>query len=239
MSFQNNMKDLKEHDKWNLYGIGRNVARNRLTMVHHQGVINTFIWWFAQQDVNLKVLDIGCASGFFLEILRNLGFENIQGMDMSPHYVELATSKNLNVCLGNIYEINDEGEWDIIICMEIFEHLPEIPFNILNRALTPGGKLFVTIPVYDSIAEKFERKFKGISKLEQAMRQDETHIRALDLNILVNEAQKAGFVLELSKHLWNPIPFRRYKIIWRIIWKMISGFSNAGTHLVCVFRKES
>jgi 2-polyprenyl-3-methyl-5-hydroxy-6-metoxy-1,4-benzoquinol methylase len=178
--------------KWNEYAKDRLLERNRLTMEYHQETVSSFIEYFKKVDIESKVLDAACGGGFFLEIFRNLGFNNIHGVDLSEIFVNRAKSKNLDVVSGSIFELNYNQEFDYIICMEIFEHLESIPIDQIHHSLKENGKLFVTVPVYDSVKHKLERLTKKISKRQQAVNHDPTHIHGFSRDMLVERVTQSG-----------------------------------------------
>jgi 2-polyprenyl-3-methyl-5-hydroxy-6-metoxy-1,4-benzoquinol methylase len=103
-------------------------------------------------DKNAKILDIGPGRGEFLFMLRDLGYKNSEGADISPEIVQYCNNK---IGLGNVILIKDlvqflaerQGQYDTIVMFEIIEHFTkEEACDILcaaNNALKPGGKLIV------------------------------------------------------------------------------------------------
>ena len=52
-----------------------------------------------------RLLDIGCGSGEFLLLAKNVGWE-VMGVDPDPKAVEVASSRGVNVRLGGVNEID-------------------------------------------------------------------------------------------------------------------------------------
>ena len=227
---------MNNSEKWNAYANGRLLERNRLTVEHHQGVVKAYIDFFQDVDSDKKVLDLACGGGFFLEVLRNLGFVHIQGIDLSEPFVLRACSKNLNVTLGSILEIAFQDEFDVITCMEIFEHLEQpLPIQKIARALKKNGILFVTVPVYNSFRHRLERLCSRITKLEQAKEHDPTHVKAYSKDLLCKEVMASGaFRLRFARHCYNPIPGLPLRSIWRLSERVF----KSGMFLVAVFEKR-
>ncbi len=101
---------------------------------------------------NKKVLDIGCG-GILTESLAKAGAQ-AYGIDMSENIIRVAKQhaeqNNLNIDYEMItaeeFAQQHTGEFDVITCMEMLEHVPE-PLSILRAAaslLKPQGKLFVS-----------------------------------------------------------------------------------------------
>ena len=226
---------MNDTDKWNAYAQGRLLERNRLTVEHHQGTVKAYIDFFQDIDPDKKVLDLACGGGFFLEILRNLGFVHIQGVDLSEPFVQRALAKNLNVTLGSLLDINFQDEFDVITCMEIFENLEcSLHIQQISCALKKHGILYVTVPVYNSFRDRFERLQLHLTKLQQAKEHDPTHVRAYSKDLLCQEVTATGaFRLRSFRHCYNPIP----GIPLRTVWRLSERLFRSGMFLVAVFEK--
>jgi len=97
----------------------------------------------------LKVLDIGCAYGFFLEAAREKG-AIVSGIELVSHAVQYARKKlGLSVEKADLHDYQPlENTYDIISLWYVLEHF-EKPDKILSRlalALKPGGVLALSIP---------------------------------------------------------------------------------------------
>ena len=99
-------------------------------------------------ESNIKVLDVGCGTGLFGASLKELGFEDIDGLDASRGMLEKAAEKNIykNLSLGRIsatdfLDIND-GQYDAVIYMGcIAESSIELKYALPEflRLLKDGG----------------------------------------------------------------------------------------------------
>jgi len=96
----------------------------------------------------MAALDIGCATGVFLEILKEKGW-NVRGIDVSPFAVNAARAKNLDVAEGNLESVSLRQEsFNLITLWDVIEHL-EDPLGTLqacHRLLKPGGCLALSTP---------------------------------------------------------------------------------------------
>jgi len=89
-----------------------------------------------------RVLEIGCATGGLLEVLREGGWRDVTGYDLSPR----ATA----ICRGRGLKAVDElsGAWDVVVLSHVLEHVPE-PRELLGRVkglLAPQGVAYVEVP---------------------------------------------------------------------------------------------
>jgi len=109
--------------------------------------------WINSQTTLLgkKVLDVGCGGGILAESMSQKG-ANVTGIDLSDGVLEVARLHSLESGLKIYYEkipveemaIRDEGQFDVITCMEMLEHVPN-PASVIqacSRLVKPGGQVF-------------------------------------------------------------------------------------------------
>jgi 2-polyprenyl-3-methyl-5-hydroxy-6-metoxy-1,4-benzoquinol methylase len=102
-----------------------------------------------------NVLDIGCASGYFLEILRNDGW-NVQGIELDPSMISVLKEKNIPTYTKPIDTFESETKYDLITLFDVLEHIPDVhdTFKRLSRLLTPTGIIALITPDADSFQHK-------------------------------------------------------------------------------------
>jgi SAM-dependent methyltransferase len=91
------------------------------------------------------VLEIGCAYGFFLELIQN-DYPGSIGIDVAGEAIAYARSHGLDVHECDLMEIELPGKFDAICLWDTIEHLP-FPTLVLEKSrdlLRPGGYLFLT-----------------------------------------------------------------------------------------------
>lgn len=112
-----------------------------------------------------KLLDVGCATGMFMLIAREIGFE-VYGMEASKTAVELGR-KTFGLKIVNALsfeELADEfrGPYKVITAFEVIEHVEE-PLKFLKGIydlLEEGGFAIISCPPYF----KFENTALGYRK---------------------------------------------------------------------------
>ncbi len=95
-----------------------------------------------------RLLDVGCAHGWFLEAARARGFDAC-GIEPDPAICALAQSKGLEVRTGYFPDDIPDGEmFDVIVFNDVFEHLPASAtvLRACCRRLVPGGLLAINLP---------------------------------------------------------------------------------------------
>jgi len=99
---------------------------------------------FLPDNKEVKILDIGCGNGGFVYWLREIGYKNAGGIDISAEQIELAQKMGIkNIFQADIKEfLKDKKEsYDIIFARDVLEHFNkeeiidvlDLIFNSLKR----------------------------------------------------------------------------------------------------------
>ena len=99
---------------------------------------------------NLKILDIGSGGGLLCEPLKRLG-ANVTGIDASYNNIEVAKlhAKEMRLDIKYIHSspenINFENKFDVILNMEIIEHVADVNLFIekCSKLIKKNGIMFV------------------------------------------------------------------------------------------------
>jgi len=107
----------------------------------------------------LEILDVGCGSGNVAISLGSSGHQ-VRAIDTNQFMINYA--KSINPFENVSFEIEDagelditKGEYDIVICTEVLEHLanPGCVIYRIKQVLKPDGLLLITIPNGYTISE--------------------------------------------------------------------------------------
>jgi SAM-dependent methyltransferase len=123
-------------------------------------------WWFsgrrrlfarelARGGVTARAcaLDTGTSAGVNLRLLRELGFRNITGLDISEDAIAF--------CEGNGFGPVEHGDicampfaddsFDLVLATDVIEHVEEDDGALreIARVLRPGGTLLLTVPAFE------------------------------------------------------------------------------------------
>ena len=104
-----------------------------------------------------KLLEIGCATGEFVEEADKAGFD-ATGIDSSRIYSSYAAGLGLDVRCGRLEDFDFPREsFDVIAMFHLLEHIEE-PGRFLwetKSYLTPGGLIYIIVPNLDSFTDRF------------------------------------------------------------------------------------
>ena len=92
-----------------------------------------------------KLLDVGAATGFFVGLAGEAGFD-AEGVDISDHAAALGRAKGLSMRTGIIDDMS--GHFDAVTMLDVIEHVPD-PRAVLSKAaalLRSGGVLVINTP---------------------------------------------------------------------------------------------
>ena len=97
-------------------------------------------------------LDVGCATGYLVEVLRELGVD-AEGCDLSQFAIDHASPGAVgHVRVANLFAGLPwaDGAFDLVTTLEILEHLPpdRVPVALEELARVCGGYLYATIPSF-------------------------------------------------------------------------------------------
>lgn len=88
----------------------------------------------------MKLLDIGCSSGYFLQVLKEHNKDIVgEGIELSSKAYEYAKNKKLNIYNCFLSELNNKIKYDIFTLFGVLEHLPN-PFMIFDDIKEKANK---------------------------------------------------------------------------------------------------
>lgn len=143
-------------------------------------MINNFLnhrkfYIFASQFVKGKVVaDVGCGSGYGVEVLKKAGAKKIYGSDISKHSIKFAKKRFGHLAEFSVQSIINLSQYpdnffDATICVEVLEHIAEYEMEHkalqeLKRITKKGGLIVVSTP-NNEIMEDHGFSFRTINKL--------------------------------------------------------------------------
>jgi len=138
-----------------------------LQYVAPREAVNVFVRHFEERSA--QILDVGCGTGLSGQALVDAGFDQIDGIDLSPDMLEQARAKG---AYGNLFEADltaglkfADDTYDAAISVGTFTHGHVGPDGLdeVIRVVKPGGIVCVTIN--EGVFEKMEYR-EHINRLE-------------------------------------------------------------------------
>jgi len=148
-----------------------------------------------------KVLDIGCSSGVFLDMMKTRGWD-VAGVELCSGFVNMA--RELfgleSIFNGTLEEARFENKsFDLITMWDLIEHVPNTLSLLkeVERILRPNGLLLILTPSEDSLIKYLTnisyRITLGYFKLPISVIYDEHHLFYFNPGSLDYVLKSAGF----------------------------------------------
>lgn len=166
-----------------------------------------------------RILELGCGPGYFLEYLRNHGFTDARGIDISAEQVAMAREKRLAAEVGDVFATLDTtpGSLDAVVGIDLLEHFSKDEglrlCDSIRRSLQPGGRVIFRTP-------------NGSALLAgPIVYGDLTHMAIYNQSSLRQLLANAGFE-RMSFHETGPIPKNVIGAARCVIWAAARGLAN-------------
>ncbi|MBZ0291342.1 MAG: class I SAM-dependent methyltransferase [Anaerolineae bacterium] len=154
-----------------------------------------------------RLLDVGCAVGFFIDEAHKRGWQ-VEGLDVSSFAVEYARDHfGVDAQNGSLTELDYEpGAYDMVTMWDVIEHVPD-PKAYIERAaqlLRPGGIVALATPDVDSLPARLTGKRWVGYKLS------EEHIYYFSIKTLSQMLEAAGFEVVDVRHVGKYVTLRLF-----------------------------
>lgn len=158
-----------------------------------------------------RVLDMGCAGGYFAKLLSRRACE-VVGIDVNPSAAEEASrfcvsAYTADIDRATLREILPEGSrFDVVVFGDVLEHLRE-PMRLLEEArlfLAEGGYVVASIPNVAHGAIRLSL-FAGAFNYQKIGILDDTHLRFFTVKTIEEMFVIAGFRLERVERTKLPV----------------------------------
>jgi 2-polyprenyl-3-methyl-5-hydroxy-6-metoxy-1,4-benzoquinol methylase len=137
--------DQSYYDPWGIGGADNATERMKKATFHDKlDAIERFV------PAKGRILDIGCATGFFLDAARERGWE-VYGVELSAYSSTIARNKlgNDRIITGTVEEAGYEnGSFDVVVMTDVIEHVVNVQSFVkeVARILKPNGVTAITTP---------------------------------------------------------------------------------------------
>jgi 2-polyprenyl-3-methyl-5-hydroxy-6-metoxy-1,4-benzoquinol methylase len=144
-------------------------------------------------DKSARMVDIGCANGGLLRALRDLGYTNLCGLDLSPACVrQTKESPGVDAYIGSLSQIPSEaGPFDCVILLHVLEHVKDLQSAMIyvRQFLNRGAYLYVETPDATRYADYVFAPFQDFNT---------EHINHFSLTSMANLLCRCGFTPTVS-----------------------------------------
>lgn len=177
----------------------------------HQLVLANIKKYFNRKE--LSIIDAGCGTGGLISFLRERGYKDIKGFDISETAVQICRNKGLDVFKGSLNSVTeyfDEQSADVLISNDTFyfftfEDQREIT-DAVSRLLRKDGLLIINIPAL--------KAFRGIHDIRVGIseRLSDKDIPKIYDKAKYNRVEKIYWPFFLSPVIWLTRYIQRMKI---------------------------
>ena len=169
-----------------------------------------------------RIFDMGCGSGSLLKGLKDAGYTNVIGMDLSEEQVTMAHEFGVSeVVLGDAMQFfrSSEEQFDVITGMDIIEHFTKDELvellQLIQSKLKKGGMAIFRTPNMDApIATAFaigdftHENYLNASSAEQVM----LSCGFVDVNVKPSFMRVNGFLKEGLRGIFYRLLSLRLKL---------------------------
>ena len=199
------------------------------------------------QNKSLSILEIGFGKGHFLNFLKNIGYKNVDGVEIDRSLYEYTSKRKLGFRLFNMDAINflkkNQKKYDLIFVIDVLEHIPvnnlSTFLRFLGKNLSKGGTCIIrTVNAESVLTGNFMRYI------------DSTHVNAFTRYSITPLLTEAGFEkILIRKQFFNKrlkyVPVRFSRCFVEFCFKFIlsfyfgaSAFSSIQTPNIVVYAKK-
>jgi 2-polyprenyl-3-methyl-5-hydroxy-6-metoxy-1,4-benzoquinol methylase len=137
-----------------------------------------------------RLLDVGCATGFFLDLARNCGW-TVVGSEVSEFSARYAgQTLGLDVRLGTLEQLGFQSEaFDVVTMWDVIEHVPDplAELSEVRRILRDGGVLSIITPDVGSLVARV------LGARWEEFRRVREHVYFFSRRTMREALRKAGF----------------------------------------------
>lgn len=148
-----------------------------------------------------RLLEIGCAYGFFLEEARR--FYDVAGIEIADAAAVFCRRRGLTVINGMADEDNLArfGMMDVIVLLDVIEHLPDpqSTLALCRRYLNPGGVIIITTGDFSSF-------YARVAGRNWRLMTPPQHLWYFTPESMRRLAQTVQLKLETCEHPWKLVP---------------------------------
>lgn len=178
------------------------VSRNMLQRMWHSGKVKAVLDLIDIKPKN--ILDIGCASGWFLsQIAKHYTDAICSGIDVYKKAIDHGAKqyKHLRLIYGDAHALPfNNNSFDLVVCAEVLEHVlkPEQVLDEIKRVLRKDGTAIIEMDTGNYL---FKLAWYWWTHVRHGVWKD-SHIHAFNTKKLEQMIKKKGFLIT-KKMIFN------------------------------------
>ena len=178
---------------------------------------------FEKQQTNFSFLDAGCGIGqHVIGVSKRFPQATVKGVEVDRYKVNDLSSfiartglENVNVSQGDVAQISEFNQYDIILCNSVLEHLSD-DRQALDRfysALRKNGHILIYVPTQEKRVLKALEKIQKNHLIESSTDLLHDHERYYHQNELNGKMHDAGFTIEKTTRTYNTFGRIAYDVV--------------------------
>jgi len=190
-----------------------------------------------------KVLELGCARGYFCELVKQTFGAECWGVEINPQIARSAATRLDRVINADVNEAMaqvPDGYFDCIVCNDILEHLAD-PYSLLIRLkakLAPAGVVVASLPNVRYCTVLYHLVISGTWDYKDSGILDRTHLRFFTYKSLVKMWRELGYELVTIEGL-EPEPSGLSRLVKFVNLLLLNRFKDTiYHHFACVARPK-
>ena len=116
---------------------------------------------------DVRILEVGCATGGLLNMLKAQGYDNVMGVDPSPSCSRAAAALyGVSVQTGTLSHMDvEEGSKDMVLLAGVLEHVRDLKAALqrLSGLLVEDGRMLIAVPDASRFSEGEDAPFQEFS----------------------------------------------------------------------------
>jgi 2-polyprenyl-3-methyl-5-hydroxy-6-metoxy-1,4-benzoquinol methylase len=188
-------------------------------------IFEQYLDTFEQFSKNKSVIDIGCATGYFLDIAKKRGWKT-HGVEISEFAAQEAASRGHDIFVSQLPELNIGDRVDIVTMWDVLEHVddPRAYLQAAHRLLNDGGYVAInTVDISSLWASLMGKRWHLIVPPEHIHYYNPTNLKEL--------LKQTGFetlnICKIEKKFSLPYFFMMgYRWQGLFLWKFCAEFFN-------------
>jgi len=172
----------------------------------------------------LIVLDIGAGDGALLDVLRGIGFSQVEGVEPSAGPLRTASEENQEaIHQGCFSEIDFAvGKYSLVTCFQTVEHVEDVKAltRSVFRLLKPGGLFLIVCHNFRALTARLLKQRSPIFDIEHLQLFSPASLRYLLQDVGYDDITIAPFSNRYSLDYWlrlAPVPVLARRVMRRLL----------------------